>query len=385
MVTKMVKEEKMPRRGENIRKRKDGRWEGRYRITDSDGKVHCHSVYAKTYGAVKEKLFAAKTECRKGDKHNGKPDAELKSITFDDSAIEWFESIKGKRKRSTYVKYRNIYDIYIKPVIGNIRLNEISRDKINSVFPLNLEKSDSILKSISCVTNQIMKYAAVRHHASYQAAVCDRTRKTRKPVEALSRSEQEKLIRYLYSFPDIYKTGILLCLSTGLRLGEICSLKWEDIDFENKILHVNRTVQRISVQDQETKTALIETDPKSCFSKREIPITDELVKLLEPYRKESGYVLYGNKPMEPRTYQNRFEKYLEAAGIGKTNFHILRHTFATNCIDSGTDIKSLSELLGHSDVRTTLNRYVHPTTETKRRHMNTLAVIYGQYSGQTCM
>lgn len=375
----------MPRRGENIRKRKDGRWEGRYRHADSAGKVHSHSVYANTYGDVKEKLSMAKIKCSEADQCAQKQNPGLNSITFDDSAIEWFGSIAGKRKHSTCVKYRNIYDIYVKPVIGNIRLNEISQDQINSVLSHDIEKSNSILRSISCVTNQIMKYAAVHYDVSYHAAVCDGTKKTRKPVEVLSKSEQAKLIHYLYSFSDICKTGIIICLSTGLRLGEICSLKWEDIDFENRILYVNRTVQRISVQDQKAKTALIESEPKSCFSKREIPITDDLIRLLQPYRKDNGYVLYGNKPMEPRTYQNKFIKYLEAAGIEKTNFHILRHTFATNCIDSGTDIKSLSEILGHSDVRTTLNRYVHPSTETKRQHMNTLAVIYGQYSGQVCV
>ncbi|MCM1541790.1 MAG: site-specific integrase [Blautia sp.] len=374
----------MARRGENIRKRKDGRWEGRYRYTDSAGTVRSRSVYARTYRDVKEKLSTEKMKCKGTGRLKGTTDTGADSITFDDSANEWFECMGKKRKHSTCVKYRNIYDIHVKPIIGNIRISEISQDKINSIFPHDIAKSDSLLRSISCVTNQIMKYAADRYQVTCRLAACDRIKKVRRPVEALSRSEQAKLIHYLYSFPDIYKTGIILCLSTGLRLGEVCSLKWEDIDFENRILCVNRTVQRISVQDRNSKTALVESEPKSCFSKREIPITDDLVRLLQPYRENGGYVLCGNKPMEPRTYQNRFMKYLEAAGIGKTNFHILRHTFATNCIDSGTDIKSLSEILGHSDVRITLNRYVHPTTETKRRHMDTLAVIYGQYSGQAC-
>ncbi|MCM1063472.1 MAG: site-specific integrase [Eubacterium sp.] len=375
----------MPRRGENIRKRKDGRWEGRYRYADSAGIVRSRSVYARTYRDVKAKLSVAKIKCGEPDQSVEKTWDEQNSITFNDSAMEWFGYIEGKRKHSTCVKYRNIYDIYIKPIIGNIRISEISQDMVNSVFPHNIEKSCSILRSISCVTNQIIKYTADRYQIACHSVVCDGNKKMRKPIEALSRSEQAKLIRYLYSFPDVSKTGILLCLSTGLRLGEICSLKWEDIDFENRILYVNRTVQRISVQNRKTRTALMESAPKSCFSKREIPITDDMVRLLQPYREDTGYVLYGSKPMEPRTYQNRFIKYLEAAGIEKTNFHILRHTFATNCIDSGTDIKSLSEILGHSDVRITLNRYVHPTTEIKRQHMNTLALIYGQYSGQDCI
>lgn len=374
----------MPRRGENIRKRKDGRWEGRYRYADSAGIVHYRSVYANTYRDVKEKLSTEKIKYRKLGELENKRSAYLNGFTFDDSAKEWFESIESKRKHSTCIKYHYIYNIYVKPIIGNILLSEISQDKINSVFPHDVEKSSSILRSISCVTNQIMKYTADRYRITCYLAACNRIKNVRKPVEVLSRLEQAKLIHYLHSFPDTYKTGIILCLYTGLRLGEICSLKWEDIDFKNRILHVNRTVQRISVQNHNKKTALVESHPKSCFSKREIPITDELIGLLQPYYEANGYVLHGNKPMEPRTYQNRFAKYLEAAGIEKTNFHILRHTFATNCIDSGIDIKSLSEILGHSDVKITLNRYVHPTIETKRRYMDTLAAIYGQYSGQTC-
>lgn len=94
-------------------------------------------------------------------------------------------------------------------------------------------------------------------------------------------------------------------------------------------------------------------------------------------------MINGSRPMEPRTYQNKFQRYLQDAGISRKNFHILRHTFATNCINNGADVKSLSEILGHSDVKITLNRYVHPTIETKRRHMNSLSAIYGQYVGQT--
>ena len=149
------------------------------------------------------------------------------------------------------------------------------------------------------------------------------------------------------------------------------------------MLSVNATVQRIAIEGGKRKTMLMEGEPKSIFSRREIPLSDELARLLLSYRDRTGkYVINGERPMEPRTYQNRFQKYLQFAGIKKKNFHILRHTFATNCIESGVDIKSLSEILGHSDVKVTLNRYVHPTTEVKRQHMNSLSAIYGQLMGQ---
>lgn len=190
-------------------------------------------------------------------------------------------------------------------------------------------------------------------------------------------------MQFLHNNMDISKAGIFLCLSTGLRLGEVCALKWEDIDIEQKILHVNRTVQRIESKDGFQKTALLETPPKSSFSNREIPISDSLLQILAHFRKtEQGYVLCTHKPMEPRTYQNHFKRYLQTINAPSYNFHTLRHTFATNCIDNGMDIKSLSEILGHSDVQITLNRYVHPSMDTKRKYINALLDDYGQLCGQ---
>lgn len=179
------------------------------------------------------------------------------------------------------------------------------------------------------------------------------------------------------------RIGFIIALSaiicTGCA-GEICALKWSDIDMEQMLLRVNRTVQRIEMKTGRTKTALLETEPKSAFSLREIPIPQNLIDLLAPFKREgTEYVLCAGKPMEPRTYQNHFKAYLREIGGSDYNFHTLRHTFATNCIDSGMDIKSLSEILGHSDVQITLNRYVHPTMDTKRKHMNALSASYSRF------
>ena len=203
-----------------------------------------------------------------------------------------------------------------------------------------------------------------------------------KPVEILNHTEQATLFRFLHHNMCRYKLGVIICFSTGLRLGEICALKWSDIDIDEKLLRVNRTVQRIAVPGQDTKTSLLEGTPKSIFSQREIPLSDDLIDLLFPFYGKGEYVVGIRKPVEPRNYQYHFRKFLSASGIGKKNFHITRHTFATNCINNGTDVKSLSEILGHSDVSITLNRYVHPTLATKRQHMNSLSSIYGQFLGQ---
>ena len=376
------KERKMPRRGENIRKRKDGRWEGRYYVRELEtGKNIQHSVYAKTYSEVREKLRAVKSDSKKIQRQK---DGGL-NIYFCQAAEEWFISIRREKKHATYIKYHMIYEKYLYPKLGSLSFSEWSNEYLADLFQGkdgNLV-SNSLQKSISCVLNQILSYAVSHYAVKLPPYSFPKRASEIKPVEVLNQSEQARLLRHLYHDMDIYKLGIIICISTGLRLGELCDLKWKDVDFEDHLLYINATVQRIVVEGYETKTILIEGAPKSNFSRREIPMSDEVAKLLLFYhRGDDEYVIQGKKPMEPRTYQNKFQKYLQSAGIKRKNFHTLRHTFATNCINNGVDVKSLSEILGHSDVKITLNRYVHPTAEVKRGHMNSLSVIYGQLMGQ---
>lgn len=372
----------MARRGENIRKRKDGRWEGRYSTFEPKSKKSVvRSIYAKSYSEVKEKLTAAKMNAQ----YMAKKQKNASDVQFYLVADEWLATIENTRKHATFIKYRFIYQKHIKEKTENLILAKMDEDILLQIFQNDRNEvlSDSLQKSISCVMNQILSYAASNYHTERLRYSNPRQKTGNKPVEILSQTEQSRLLQYLYDEMDVFKLGIVLCISTGLRLGEICALKWQDIDLERKLLHVNSTVQRITVDGRETRTDLLEGEPKSVYSKREIPLSDELIKLLLPYYKCAGkYVLHNNKPLDPRTYQNKFQKYLQAADIEHKNFHSLRHTFATNCINSGADIKSLSEILGHSDVKITLNRYVHPTIETKRQHMNSLSAIYGQYLGQ---
>ena len=185
----------------------------------------------------------------------------------------------------------------------------------------------------------------------------------------------------IYDGMDSFKIALLLCLYTGLRLGELCALKWADLDFKNMSITVNGTVQRIAVQDHLTKTILLEAAPKSESSRRTIPLTAEISELLARLKKDSPYVFGGIKPLEPRTMQYRYKKLLRETGVDERNFHILRHTFATNCIENGMDVKTLSEILGHSDVKITLNRYVHPTMDSKRKQLGLLPDFYGQILG----
>lgn len=382
----------MPRRGDNIRKRADGRWEGRYRCIQNKGTGKYQSVYGRTYREVKEKLECVKQKVQSEVLElEVLPEKEYvsrkESLEFCLIMEEWLTQVKLTRKYSTYVKYQGIYQCHIKEALAGIHISDIDTQVISErIFLQNGSQkiiSSSIQKGIYCTIKQTLVYASEHYSCPVNSLKSKVTKEKSKPVEIMNHSEQSRLFPFLYKDMDRSKLGIVLCLTTGLRLGEICALKWADIDLQQMIIHVNRTVQRIAVTDAQTKTILLETLPKSIYSIREIPISDQVAALLLRYHNNEEYCLCGTKPMEPRTYQNRFKSYLRAIGAPNYNFHALRHTFATNCIDHGMDVKSLSEILGHSDVQITLNRYVHPTMDTKRKHINTLSTIYGQYCGQT--
>ncbi|MDE6603794.1 MAG: site-specific integrase [Lachnospiraceae bacterium] len=379
----------MPRRGDNIRKRTDGRWEGRYPAISEDGKKRYLSVYGKSYNEVKEKLTARMYMLNRDDSHRVQPSQksgrlpqQICNASFCVLMEEWLEEVAQNRKYSTYIKYKKLYTCHIKALFFSDNLSQMTNSHIQAEMA-KLEVSDSTRQSVLATVKQTLCYIEKQYGYPVPTIAGCALQKRAASIEIMDRAEQTRLIRFLHSDMDISKAGIYLCLFTGLRLGEICSLKWEDIDRERGLLHVNRTVQRIESREGTTKTILLETPPKSVFSKRAIPISDTLLSLLTNFHQEGQeYVLKKNRPMEPRTYQNHFKKYLEGIDAPNYNFHILRHTFATNCIDSGMDVKSLSEILGHSNVQITMNRYVHPSMDTKRKHINALSANYGQLCGQ---
>lgn len=376
----------MSRRGTNIRKRADGRWEGRYYIVDTAGSKKCKSVYGHSYKEVTERLLSAKAASL-----NQTIAPKQSAITVKEVAEKWLKSIASSRKCSTIQKYSTIYNKYIKPNWGESVIDQLNHNEILKLLPETA--GESVTKSILCIFNSILAYGAATYgtveiHLSYRAKRSSVTSSNN--INTINTTDQQKLTEYLLTELDIYKLGILLCLFMGLRLGEICALKWEDIDMISRTLHVNRTVQRLPVDTVHTsgssqnnhtatrKTSLYIDSPKTSNSLREIPIPDFIYDKLSDYyntsMKGDSYFLKKNQPMDPRTYQNRFHIYIKEAGIGNTHFHALRHTFATNCISSGADAKSVSEILGHSNVNITLNRYVHPNLETKRSAINSIVI-----------
>lgn len=379
----------MPKHGTNIRKRADGRWEGRYKVFQSDNSCKYKSVYGKSCREVKEKLQDI-TEQKKQlipENETGAANDRVKTSyaeNFASIAVKWLAAIKETRKYSTYIKYRGIYERHIKDMIGGVSVHDISYNLVNEkIFRKSSETqySQNLKHSVIAVINQILKYAADNYGYPEIQLTNKFTQNKKKKIEIINHTEQALLIRYLHKEMDASKAGILLCIFTGLRLGEICSLRWEDIDFEQMIIHVRRTVQRVAIDGNRNRTTLILTEPKSIFSIREIPISTGTVQVLNQIRHDEEYVIGGKTPLDPRTYQNRFKRYLKAISIKEYNFHALRHTFATNCIDHDMDVKSLSEILGHADIQITLNKYVHPTMDTKRRQLAVLDSVYGQFCG----
>ena len=186
----------------------------------------------------------------------------------------------------------------------------------------------------------------------------------RKQIKKISDIQQKRLVSYLKENLSLTSFGILLSLYMGLRIGELCGLKWEDVDFQNKILHIRRTVQRITCANGSRKTKIVISIPKSEMSFRDIAIPDMLMEYFEMFRNKADCFILSrtDKPVEPRTIQYRYQKILKSADIEYCNYHRLRHTFATNCAENGFDVKTLSVILGHSTVTLTLNRYMFTQT-----------------------
>lgn len=344
------------RKGENIYKRNDGRWEARYvKEITPDGKKRYASVYAKSYAEVKEKQQA----CRNLVRVNQPP----KKGDFEAACAEWLAAKKAQVKPSTYSKYEAILNNRILPSFGTVRIEKINplalRDFADELMVSGV--SARTANNILMVLNNILKYIAQQRGTRLPSACYLRCEQ--REMRVLSVSEQRVLMEFLQRDTDIYKLGVLLALLTGLRLGELCALQWEDITDE--AVCVNKTMLRLSVGGGKTEVKIC--PPKSSCSVRRVPLPQSLKPIIAHCRKDSFFLADDCRSfVEPRLMQYKFERMIEACGIEKANFHALRHTFATRCIEAGVDAKTLSEMLGHSDVKTTLSRYVHSSFEQKQ-------------------
>ena len=373
----------MSRKGENIYKRKDGRWEGRYiRSYDIENNVKYAYVYGKTYAEVKQKLFDERSVCKK-ERHSFKS-----SITYGELLDLWLHSSQLSTKESTYARYVHLIRTQIKPELGKYPLSNLTTETIETFIKLKLTDGrldhtgglspKTVIDILSIVKNTI-------EYAKYKELpiICNLNKltikKKEKEMRVLTQTEQNKLLSILLDNMDLYKFGVFLSLYTGIRVGELCALQWEDFNMNQTTLTIKKTMQRIQDTGNEegSKTKIVITEPKSQYSIREIPLPTFVVKIAQQFvASPKSYILTGsNRYIEPRTMQNRFKSYVKESGISDANFHSLRHTFATRCIEVGFEIKSLSEILGHANVNITLNRYVHSSFDLKCSNMNKLSLI----------
>ena len=377
----------MSRRGENIRKRKDGRWEARYiKGRKNDGKIIYGSIYAKTYKEVKQKLHIYLENNTVTINHS-------KQIKFNEVVKQWLNYKKSFIKDSTYNKYLNTYEKYIKDYMLSYYINQLTNNHIQN-FILDLSKKTNYRtnKPLSLSTMRVVVYIikSVFSFASKQGFITpikidvDIPKIEKKQIHVLQKQEQLILENYCMNQINLYTLSILFCLYTGVRIGELCALKWNHIDFNNHLIIINQTVQRIQNKRENniSKTYLSITKPKTVNSLRRIPITSNLYTILKEYynqncKKNDSYIFnnQSNIPIDPRRIQKHFKTILLKLNLTSITFHGLRHTFATRCIELGMDIKTLSEILGHSNVATTMSIYVHSTDNQKKEQMELLSKI----------
>ena len=374
-------------KGENIFKRKDGRWEGRYiKEYDYTGKIKYGYVYGKTYREAKEKVVQHKAAVLNGTPILSSRARQKLSFYCD----AWLNSRKNKLKESTYDKYNSIANKYIKKQLGHLDPANITNSTIEGFTSWLIDEQKLSMKSVKdilVILHSIMKYTSKQLPGCMRQIEFVYPKEEKKEMRILTNDEQIRLVHYLMHDIDGCKLGVLLALYTGLRIGEVCALTWNDICLDCQLIKISSTVQRLKTKDNtnDKKTRLVTSSAKTDSSIRIIPMTNalaELCKSLKPLNNDA-YVLSGNeKLIEPRSLQYRFKKYMKACSIEGIHFHSLRHTFATRCVEVGFEIKSLSEILGHSTTSITLNRYVHSNIELKRLNMNKLNDMMHQISLQ---
>lgn len=297
----------------------------------------------------------------------------VKEKTINQITEEWKEEKKKYVKKSTYAAYQLLIQNHIKPYFGD--LYEVNEEKIQQfVFDkLDAGLSEKTIRDIIIVLKMILKFGIKNGYLEYvQIDAKFPSKQEKKDLDVLSKADHKKFMEHLRNNFTFKNLGIFICLSTGMRIGEICGLRWCDVDTAEGVIKVRHTLQRIYIIEGETRhTELLLDTPKTANSVRDIPMSSELLKMLKSLNKvvnENYYVISNDiKPIEPRTYRNYYKKLCKQLDIPELKFHGLRHSFATRCIESKADYKTVSVLLGHSNISTTLNLYVHPNKEQKKK------------------
>lgn len=307
-------------------------------------------------------------------------------MTYKELVKEWLQEKKHYVKESTYALYDYELKTYILPVLGNYELVEVTEDVMQTcaVYWQTAKNENGKTWKTSTIQNwlvlikQTIRYAMRKNYLDqYDIKIYVPANISLNVVQdsqkVFSADEQKMIMRFVDAHPNQNTIGIALCLSSGLRIGEVCALQWQDINLREQTVYIGKTIQRIYNKETIPHTQIIITSPKSISSVRTIPLSHHTWMLLKTLKEElhpteTEYLLSGSDmPLEPRCYRRFYRKFLERAGIPYRKFHCLRHTFATYCVEKGGDYKCISEILGHSSIKITMDRYVHPDIEQKRK------------------
>ncbi|MDD3401839.1 MAG: site-specific integrase [Hespellia sp.] len=301
---------------------------------------------------------------------------------------EWLESISNEVRDSTFMEYKRVANRFIIPELGNIRISQITVETTRR-FIIHLESlensyyhrplSSNSIKHIYTILKQILKYGNQRKYFPVFGVIYKFSSNITQEGRCFPENDILKLTDFLTQTMTPRKYGVIVCIYTGIRIGELCALKWKDFDLSKGIMHIRKTVKRIEApQSSDKKYQLVLGFPKTDTSYRDIPIPhhllEQLTRLHATIISDDCFFLNGKSDIfvDPRSYQRSFERWLHQCELPPINFHSLRHSFASRCLQSGCDIKTLSELLGHSNPTITLKMYVHTTMEQKRKAVERL-------------
>lgn len=304
---------------------------------------------------------------------------EINNKIFKNYAGYWLERKRYEVRESTFANYSNLFVNNIIPCLGNIPCDQFNNKTLQMFAYWCHDKGGKDGKGISehYIKDSLLLVKAVIRDGQEEKVFPEFTFKQIKIPKTLQLAnakqtytevEYKKIIDYILKNISSRSVGILLGIFTGMRIGEICALQFKDIDFDEKIIHVNKTIQRIyNPLDELEPSKIVITPGKTKNSIREIPITDEILKILKTIKIKDDYYVLSNskKAIEPRTYRKFYNKFMNEAGVQPIKFHALRHTFASINIENGVDVKTISDILGHSDISITLKTYTHTTQKAK--------------------
>jgi integrase len=350
----------------NIYLRTDGRYEARYATgKDTTGRTRYSAVYAKSLDEVKDKLKMVMSVALV------MPDTTGVTVA---KALEQHLTTESIRlKPSTVGVYRNYLTNYIEPFFSEITVEKLTQAMLQNFVKQQMDNGLSAVV-VQSVFNFVK--AGLTERSEVFNVILPKIVKHK--ADFLTISEQKRLETAGREYGGGTYLAVMLCLYTGIRIGEVCGLRLEDVDFDKKSIAVNRTIQRLKNSDSDHKTGITALSPKSQSSIQQIPMPDFIAELLKRYN-QSGFIISENeKPLEPRTLQYRFKRILKLAGVRDVNFHTTRHTFAARALENGFDVKTLSEIMGHSTPAITLSKYAHISDECTRRPMDSLVGVFDQ-------